>query len=191
MLGNSRRSLFSHLTLGCIVVQLLSCAQLFETPWTTVWQASLSFTISQRMLKLKSIESVMPSNQVILCHPFLLLTSIFPSIRVFSNESVLPIRWPKDWNFNISTSASVLPMNIQAWFPLGLTGLVFLQSKGLSKVFSNTTVWKHQSVLWCSAFFIVQLSHPYVSTGKTIALTIWTFVSRVMFLFFKYYLSLS
>ena len=106
MLGNSRGSLSSHLTLDCIVVQLLSCVQLFETPWTAVCQASLSFTISQSMLKLKSIESMMSSNHLILCHPLLLLTSIFPSIMVFSSELALPIRWPKDWNFNVSISPS-------------------------------------------------------------------------------------
>ena len=106
MLGNSRGSLSSHLTLDYIVVQLLSCVQLFKTPWTTVCQASLSFTISQRMLKLKSIESMMSSNHIILCHPLLLLTSIFPSIMVFSNESALPSRWPKDWNFNFIISPS-------------------------------------------------------------------------------------
>ena len=88
-------------------------------------------------LRLMSIESVMPSNHLILCHPLLLLPSVFPNIRVFSNESALCIRWPKYWS-------SILPMNIQDWFPLGLTGLISLQSKGLSRVFSNTTVQKHQ-----------------------------------------------
>ena len=104
-------------------------------------RASLSITNSWSLLTLMSIESVMPSNHLILCRPLLLLPSIFPSIRVISNESVLPIRWPKYWS---SASASVLPMNIQDWFPLGLTGLISLQSKGLSRVFSNTTVQKHQ-----------------------------------------------
>ena len=129
-------------------VQLLSCVQLFATPWTAACQASLSITNSQSLLKLMSIESVMPSNHLILCHPLLLPPSIFPSIRVFSNESVHCIRWPKYWN---SASSSVLPMNIQDWFPLRWTGWISLQSKGLSRVFSNTTVQKHQ-------FFSPQLS---------------------------------
>ena len=106
-------------------------------------QASLSFTIAHSLLKLMSVKSVTPSNHLILCRP-LLLPSIFPGIRVFSNKSVLHIRWPKYWSF--LASASVLPMNIQDWFPLGLTGLISLQSKGLSRVFFNTTFQKHQFV---------------------------------------------
>ena len=121
--------------------QLLSRVWLFETPWTAAHQASLSITNTRSLLKLMSIESVMPSNHLILCCPLLLLLSIFPSIRVFSNESSLHIRWPKYWRFN---SASVLPMSIQDWFPLGLTCLIFLQPKGLSRVFFNITVQKHQ-----------------------------------------------
>ena len=117
---------------------------LTDTLWIAVVQASLSIMSSQSLLM--SIELVMPSNHLILCHPFL-LPSIFPSIRVFSNESVLHIRWP---NIGVSTSASVLPMNIQDLFPLGWTGWISLQSKGLSRVFSNTTVQKHQ-------FFSTQL----------------------------------
>ena len=124
-----------------VVVQLLSHAQLFVTPWTAAHQASLSFTISQSLLRLMPIELVMPSNHLILYHPLLLLLSIFPSIRVFSNESVLRIRWPKHWSFSFR---SVLPVNVQDWFPLGLTSLISLQSKGLSRVFSNTTIQKHQ-----------------------------------------------
>ena len=122
-------------------VQSLSCVQLFVTPGTAACQASLSNTISQSLLKLMSIELVMSSNHLVLCCPVLLLPSVFPSIRVFSNESVLHIRWPKDW---ASASASVLPMNIQDWFPLELTDWISLQSKGLSRVFSNTAVQKHQ-----------------------------------------------
>ena len=106
------------------------------------------------------------------------LPSIFPSIRVFSDESSLRIRWPKYWSFSFSNS---LPMNIQDWFPLGLTGLISLLSKELSRVFSNTTVWKHQS----APFFIVQCSHSYMTTGKTIILTIWNFVGKVMSLLFN------
>ena len=119
-----------------------------------------SITNSQSLLKLMSVESVMPSNHLILCRP-LLTPSIFPSISIFPNESVLHIRWPKYWNF---TSASVLPINIQDWFPLGWTGLMSLQSKGLSRVFSqkHSKVQKH----WSSVFFIVQLSHPYTTTGN-------------------------
>ena len=122
-------------------VQSLSCVRLFATPWTAACQASLSITNSRSLLKLMSIESVMPSSHLILCCPLPLLPSIFPSIRVFSNESVLHIRWPKYWS---STSASVLPMNSQDWFPFRWTGWISLQSKGLSRVFSNTTVQKHQ-----------------------------------------------
>jgi len=104
-------------------IQSLSCVRLFVTPWTAAHQASPAITNSQSLLKLMSIESVMPSNHLILCHPLLLLPSIFPSIRVFSSESVLCIRWPKYWSFSF---ASVLPMNIQDWFPLGLTLLISL-----------------------------------------------------------------
>ena len=123
--------------------------------------------------------SVMPSNHLILCHPLLLLPSIFTSITVFSNESALHIRWPKYW---ISASASVLPMSIQGWFPLGLTGLI-LQSKGFSTVFSSTTVWKHQFFgalpsLWSNSHICTWLLE------KTIVLTIWTFVGKVMSAFY-------
>ena len=128
-----------------------------------------------------SIELVMPSNHLILYCLLLLPPSIFPSIRIFSSESVLPIRWPKYWS---SASASVLPVNIQDWFPFGLTGWISLQSRGLSRVFSNTTVQKC-SFLGLSAFLIDQLLHPYMTTGKTIALTRWTSVGKVMCLLFN------
>ena len=162
-------------------VQPLSCVQLFVTPWTAPHQASLSITNSRSLHKIMSVASVMPSNHLILCYPPLLPLSIFPSIRVFSNESVLCIRWPKYWSFSFSFS---LPMNIQYWFLLRLTGWISLQSKGLWRVFSNTTVQKHQFFgaqlsLW------VQLSHPYMTTGKTIALTRRTFVGKVMSLLFN------
>ena len=124
-----------------LVVQSLSRVQLLATPWTAAGQASLSFTISWSLLKLMSTESVMPSNHLILCLPFLPLPSTFPSIRVFSNESAFLIRWQ---NIGTSASASVLPMNIQSWFPSGLTGLISLLSKRFSRVFSSTTVWKDQ-----------------------------------------------
>ena len=125
-------------------VQSLSCVRFFATPWIAARQASLSITNSQSLLKLMPIKSVMPSNYLILCHPLLLLPPIPPSIRVFSNESTLRMRWS-------SASASVLPMNTQDWSPLGWTSWISLRSKGLSRVFSNTTVQKHQ-------FFSAQLS---------------------------------
>ena len=131
-----------------VSIQLLSPVQLFATPRTTACQASLSITNSQSLLKLMSIQSVMPSSQLILCCPLLLLTSIFPSIGVFSNESVLHIRWSKYWNFSFSISPSNI---IQDWSPLWWTSWISLQSKGLSRIFSNTTVQKHQ-------FFSNQLS---------------------------------
>ena len=129
----------------CVSVQISSAESLshvwhFATPWTAARQASLSITSSRSLLKLMSIESVMPSKYLIICRPLLLLPSIFPSIGVFSNESVLRI----SQNIGASTSASVLPMKIQDWFPLRFTGFISLQSKGLSRVFSNTTVQKHQ-----------------------------------------------
>ena len=129
-----------------IVVQSLIHVQLVVTPWTAAHQASLSFTISQSLLKLMSIELVMPSNPLIICYP-LLLPLISPNKRVFSNESALRIRLPKYYSFN---SASVFPKSIQDWFPLGLPGLISL-SKGLSRVFSSTTIQKHK-------FFSTQLS---------------------------------
>ena len=129
-------------------VQLLSRGRLFATPWTAARQASLSISNAWSLLKLMSIESVMPSNHLILCHPLLLPPSIFPSIRVFSNESVLHIRWPKFWSFSFSISPS---NEYSELISLGWTGWISLQSKGLSRVFSNTTVQKHQ-------FFGTQLS---------------------------------
>ena len=122
----------------------------------------------------------MPSNHLIVCHPLLLPPSIFPSIRIFSNESVFHMGWPKYWRFSFSIS----PSNTQDCFPLGWTGWISLQSKGLSRVFSNTTDQNHQ-LLQHSAFFIIQLSHPYMMTGKTIAMTRQTFVSKVMSLLFN------
>ena len=130
-------------------VQSLSCVQLFETPWTAAHQASLSITRPQRLLKLISIKSVMPFNHLILCHSLLLLPSIFCSIRVFSNESVLP---SGSQSIGISASTTVLPMNIQDWFPLGLKSWSdLLAVQGTLWVFSNITVQKHQ-------FFSTQLS---------------------------------
>ena len=122
-------------------VQSLNHVRLFATPWTAARQASLSITNSRNIPKPKSVDSVMPSSHLILCHLLFLLPSIFPSIGVFSNESALLIRWPKYQSFSFTT---VILMNIQGWFPLGLTGLISLLSKGLSRVFSSTTIWKYQ-----------------------------------------------
>ena len=137
-------SQFSSVQFSAVTQSCLSLA----TPWVAAHQASLSITNSQCSPQLMSIESVMPSSHLILCHPLLLLPTIPPSIRVFSSESTLLMRWPKYWHFML---ASVLPMNIQNWSPLEWTGWISLQSKGLSRVFSNTTVQKHQ-------FFGPQLS---------------------------------
>ena len=131
-----------------VVLQLLSHVRLFKTAWTTTQQASLSFTISQSLLKCVSTELVMPSNHLILCHLLLLLASIFPSIEVFSSESVLCIRWQKYWSFIFSISPS---NEYSGLISFGWTGWISLLSKGLSRVFSNTTVEKHQ-------FFSTQLS---------------------------------
>ena len=149
---------------------------LFVTPWTAARQASLSITNSWSLLKVMSIESVMPSNHLILCHPLLLLPSIFPSIRVFSNESVPHIRWPKYWSFSFSISPSNEYSGLIS-FTMDWLDLLAVQGtlKSLLQHHSSKA-----SILWCSAFFIVQLSHPYMTTGKTIALTRWTFVGKVM-----------
>ena len=149
------------------------------TPWTAAHQASLSFTISQSVFKLISIESVMPSNHLILCCPLLLLPSNFPNIRVFSNESAVHIRWPKYWNFSISPSneySGLISFRIN-WFDL-------LEVQGSLKSLLQHHSSK-ASILQHSAFFMVQLSHPYMTTGKTIALTRWTFVCKVMSLLFN------
>ena len=137
----------------------------------------LSFTISQNSLKLMSSELVMVSNHLILCYPLLLPPSIFTSIRVFSNNSVLHIRWPKYWSFSISPSKEY-----QGWFHLGWTGLISVKSKGLSRVFYSTTVQK-ASILQFLTFFMVQLSHPYMTTGKNIGSTMRSFAVNIMSLF--------
>ena len=151
------------------------------TPWTAARQASLSITNSRSLLKFMSIESVMSSNRLILCHPLLLSPSIFPSIRVFSNELILPIRWPKYWSFSFSISPSneysgLISFRINYFDLLAIQGTL----KSLLQHHSSKA-----SILWCSAFLIVQLSHPYMTTGKTIALTRWTFVGKVMCLLFN------
>ena len=154
----------------------LSQVWLFATPWTAACQASLSIANSQSWLKRMSIESVMLSNHLILCHPLLLLPSIFPSIRVFSNESVLCIRWPKYWRFSFSIS----PFNeYSGLISFRMDWLDLLAVQGTLK----SLLQHHRSeasILRCSAFFIVQLSHPYVTTGKNISLTRWTFVYKVI-----------
>ena len=158
--------------------QLLSCVQLFVTPWTAAGQASLSITNSWSLLKLMSTELVIASNHLMLCHSLLLPPLIFPSIRVFSSESFLHIRRPKCWSFSFSTSSEysgLIPLRMN-WFDL-------FQCKGLSRVSQHHS--SKASILWHSAFFIVQLSHPYKTTGKTIALTRHTFVGKVMSLLFN------
>ena len=161
-------------------VQLLSHVRFLVTPCTAARQASLSITKSQSLLKLMSIESVMLSNHLILCHPLLLPPSIFPSMRVFSNESVLHIRWPNYWSFSFSVS----PSN-------EYSGLISFRMDWLDLLAVQRTLKSLQhhsskaSVLRCSAFCIVQLSHPYMTTGKTMALARWTFVDKVMSLLFN------
>ena len=156
-------------------VQSLSHVRLFVTPWITARQASLSITNSRSSLKLMSIESVMLSSHLILCHPLLLLPPIPPSIRVFSSESILRMRWPKYWSFSLSIS----PYNEQPGlvsFRMDWLDLLAVQGtlKNLLQHHSSKA-----SILQCSAFFTVQLSHPYMTTGKTIALTRRTFVGKV------------
>ena len=151
------------------------------TPWIAARQASLSITNSQSLLKLMSIESVMPSNHLILCRPLLLLLLIPPSIRVFSNESTLCMRWPKYWSFSFNISPSNehpgLISSRMDWLDLlAVQGTL----KSLLQHHSSKA-----SILWRSAFFIVQLSHPYMTTGKTIALTRWTFVGKEISLLFN------
>ena len=165
-------------------VQFSSVVQsypLFATTWTAACQASLSITNSQSLLKCTSIESVMPSNHLILCHPLLLLPLIFPSIRVFSNESVLRIKWPKYWSF----SFNIRPSNEYSeliTFRMDWLDLLAVQQtlKSLLQHHNSKAL-----ILQHSAFFIVHLSHPYMITGKTIALIRWNFVGKVMCLLFN------
>ena len=161
--------------------QSLSCVWLFSTPWTSVLQASLSITNFWSPPKLMSIELVMPSNHPILYCPLLLQPSIFPSIRVFSNESALRIRWPKYGSFSFRISPSSEHPGLIS-FRMDWLDLLVVQGtlKSLLQHHSSKA-----SILWCSAFFIVQLSHPYMTTGKTIALTRQTFVGKVMSLLFN------
>ena len=152
------------------------------TPWIAACQASLSIMNSWSLLKLMSIKLVMPSNHLIFCRSLLLQPSIFPSIRVFSNESFFI---SGGQSIEVSALVSVLPMNIQDWFPLGRTGWISLQSKGLSRVFPNTTVQKYQ--FFGSQLFYSPTLNPYLTTGKTIALTRQTFLAKVMSLLFIFY----
>ena len=169
--------IFITLMVEIVVVKSFSHVLHFATPWTAACQASLSFINSQSLLKFMFIESVMPSNHLILCHSLLLLPSIFPSIRVFSNESILPIRWPKYWNFSVSPSSEhsgLISLRI-GWFDLlAVQGTL----KSLLQHHSSKASVRHHS-----AFFILQFSHWYMTTGKTRALTVWTFVGKVMSLF--------
>ena len=162
-------------------VQSLSRVRLFVTPWTAAHQASLSITNSSSLFKLISIKSVMPFNHLILCRPLLLLPSIFPSIRVFSNESALHIRWPKYWTFSFNSSPSNEHSGLIS-FRMDWLNLLAVQGtlKSLLQQHSSKA-----SILRPSAFFIVQLSYPYITTGKTIALTRRTFVGKVMSLLFN------
>ena len=157
-------------------VQLLSRVRLYVTPWTAARQASLFITNSQSLLKLMSAESVMPSNRLILCRPLLLLPSILPSIRVFSNEAALHIRWPKDWSFSFSISPS---SEYSGLISFRIDWLDLLAVQGTLKSLLQDHSSKASSFL-CSVFFIVQLSHPYMTTGKTIALARQTFVDEVL-----------
>ena len=148
-------------------IQLLSRVWLFATPWTAALQAPLSMTISRSLLKLMSIELVMSSNHLVLCHPLLFLPSIFPSIRVFSNESVLHIRWPKDWSFGFTIHSS---NEYSGLISFRMDWLDLLAIQGTLKSLLQNYISK-ASILQHSGFFIVQLSHPCMTTGKTIALT--------------------
>ena len=161
--------------------QSLSHVRLFANPWIAACQASLPITNSRSLLKLMSVKSVMPSSHLILCHPLLLLPSIFPSIRVFSNESTLQMRWPKYWSFSFNISPSSEHPGLIS-FRMDWLDLLAIQGtlKSLLQHYSLKA-----PILWCSAFFTVQLSHPYMTTRKTIALTRQTFVGKVMSLLFN------
>ena len=157
-------------------LQSLSCVRLFATPWIAARQASLSITNSRSSLKLMSIESVMPSSHLILCRPLLLLPPIPPSIRVFSSESTLRMRWPKYWSFSFSIIPSKEHPGLIS-FTMDWLNLLAVQGtlKSLLQHHSSKA-----SILQCSVFFTVQLSHPYMTTGKTLALTRRTFVGKVV-----------
>ena len=159
----------------------LSCVQLFATPWTAALHTLLSFTISRTLLKFMCIESVMPSNYLILCHPLLFLPSIFPSIRSLSNESVFRIRWPKYWSFSFNISPSNEHPGLISF---KMDWLDLLAVQGTLESFLQHHSSK-ATILWSSAFFMAQLAHPYMTTGKTIVLTIPTYVGKVISLLFN------
>ena len=178
--GSQELILMSHLGKPPSVqfgsVQSLSHVRLFATPGTAARQAFQSITNSRSLLRLMSVALVMPSNHLILCHPLLFLPSVLPNIRVFSYESLLPIRWPKYWSFSFLISPSIEYSGLIS-FRVGWLDLLAVQGT-LKSLLQNHSL--KASVLQHSAFFIVQLSHPYMITGKTIAFTRWTFVSKVM-----------
>ena len=157
-------------------VQSLSCVWLFATPWTTAYQASLSITSSQSLPKLMSIESVIPFRHLIFFRPLLLLPPILPSIRVFSNESTLCMRWPKYWGFRFNNYPSNEHSGLSS-FRMDWLDLLVVQGTLKSLLQHHNS---KASILQRSAFFTAQLSHPYTTTGKTIALTIWTFIGKVL-----------
>ena len=165
-------------------VQSLSPVQLFVTPWIAACQASLSITNSRSSLRLTSIESVMPSSHLILCRSLLLLPPIPPRIRVFFKESAFLMRWPKYWSFSFSISPSKEHPGLIS-FRTDLLDLLAVQGT-LKSLLQHHSL--KSSILWCSAFCSVQLSHPYVTPGKTVALTRWTFVGKVMLCFSICYL---
>ena len=181
-MGFSRQEYWSGLpfpSLGYLNVLLCNCQVIYDsgTSWPAACQNSLFFTVSWSLLKLTSIESVVQSNHLILCRPLLLLPLVIPRIRVFSNESALPIRWPKYWSFSFSMS----PSNEYAGLiSVRMDWLDLLSVQGTLKILNLKA-----SILRHSAFFMVQLSHPYMTTGKTMALTRWTFVGKVMSLLFN------
>ena len=171
---------FFLITLAISSVRSLSHVRLFAAPWTAAHQASLSITNPRSLHRFMYIELVMPSNHLILCRPLLLLPSIPPSIRVFSSESVLRIRWPKYWSFSFSISPSKEYLGLISY---RIDWLDLLAVQGTLKSLLQHHSSK-ASILWRSAVFMVQLSHPYMTTGKTIVLTRWTFVSKIMSLLF-------
>ena len=164
-----------HIEFALVVVQALSRVRHFETPWTAARQASLSFSIYRSLLKLMSIESVMPSSHLILCRPLLLLSAIPPSISVLSNKSTVRMRWPKYWSFSFSISPSKEHSGLISF---RMDWLDLLAIQGTLKSLLQHHSWK-ASILQSSAFITVQISHPYMTTGKTVALTRWTFVGKV------------
>ena len=163
------------------MVQPLSCVQLFVTLWIAACQASLSFTVSWSLLKLMSIASMMPSNHLILCHPFSLCLQSFPASESF------PVRWPEYWSFSFSISPSHAHSGLISFWT---DWLDLLAVQGTLKSLLQHCSLK-ASILWHSAFFMVKLSHPYMTTGKTIALTRWTFIGKMISLLFNMLSSLS